>query len=844
MNIRKLRYLLLAASVVGCVSCGDELRPDDGKDISGEDPVTSGNGNVEPGDPLEVVDGIARFYLSEAGQSVRGAYGVPVSDWTAFTVTVGSKDYKPAVDEEGRAYVDVNASVSATYNAVLTSEASASWLGASKFMGLHHPFALASHTVGQTVSEWPMYASYSEETGNRLIFSTAASLLEVTLKGDARVASVKVVNPAGGYMAGSGNYLASKQEFSIINGVPYVVLNCTENGNFIKMSDSGVKVLLPIASGAYPEGLDITVTDSEHKSVKTHIDAFEIAQDEVRSVSVTYAPDEDLLYSEGFDNFVWGGDIVGGSATYAFSPSDEDVTTSSGTSLLGYEPAVYMTSYDRPGTGFIQSEAWSEVSGKNVNSSHRLSASYVRSRNIGSYGMLYRCQEHQGYISVGAGNSARGMFEPEIIPGIDNLTDIEVSFSYCPKVGFNDRFEIDVINGGKITSCTIDGTEASLDPELTRYEGITSSYVFTKDAVTVPVRTAEAKTWHRVKCIVENVNDASRIRLTTASAESGSHGFYLDDFEIRYVRARGRNAVSGLRVLYWNIQNGMWSDQDSNYENFVAWVKKYDPDVCVWCEGETIFDKTGTKVYGTDRILPSGWSALAKRYGHDYVSKGADKDNYPQIITSRHSITTISQIYETGVDGNPISHGAGLFRISHLGRPVYFLSLHLWPQAFSYEYQNRSAEEQAASKAENGGDLYREFEMKHLCDNFINGPEYAAQEDWLMMGDFNSKSSVDNFYYGLDASSTVFLVHDYIRENTDMKDIIAERNPGDFFSSVQTDTQRIDYMYASPSMYDDIENAVIVIDSWTTLARDNSVTSGYFCNPSDHRPVLVDFRLK
>ena len=42
-----------------------------------------------------------------------------------------------------------------------------------------------------------------------------------------------------------------------------------------------------------------------------------------------------------------------------------------------------------------------------------------------------------------------------------------------------------------------------------------------------------------------------------------------------------------LRVLYWNIQNGMWADQHNNYDNFVEWVKKYDPDVCIWCEAKS-----------------------------------------------------------------------------------------------------------------------------------------------------------------------------------------------------------------------------------------------------------------
>lgn len=37
-----------------------------------------------------------------------------------------------------------------------------------------------------------------------------------------------------------------------------------------------------------------------------------------------------------------------------------------------------------------------------------------------------------------------------------------------------------------------------------------------------------------------------------------------------------------LRILYWNIQNGMWSDQGNNYDNFVAFVRELDPDICIW----------------------------------------------------------------------------------------------------------------------------------------------------------------------------------------------------------------------------------------------------------------------
>ena len=50
---------------------------------------------------------------------------------------------------------------------------------------------------------------------------------------------------------------------------------------------------------------------------------------------------------------------------------------------------------------------------------------------------------------------------------------------------------------------------------------------------------------------------------------------------------------TNLRLLYWNIQNGMWSGQGDNYTRFVDWVSAQNPDVCVWCEAQSIY-RSGT----------------------------------------------------------------------------------------------------------------------------------------------------------------------------------------------------------------------------------------------------------
>ena len=106
-----------------------------------------------------------------------------------------------------------------------------------------------------------------------------------------------------------------------------------------------------------------------------------------------------------------------------------------------------------------------------------------------------------------------------------------------------------------------------------------------------------------------------------------------------HARKNPKNPKNNMRLLYWNIQNGMWSGQGDNYDKFVEWVRAYDPDVCVWCEAQSIY-KTGTadKMDVADRYLVGNWGELAARYGHKYWYVGGHRDNYPQVITSKYPI--------------------------------------------------------------------------------------------------------------------------------------------------------------------------------------------------------------
>ncbi len=88
------------------------------------------------------------------------------------------------------------------------------------------------------------------------------------------------------------------------------------------------------------------------------------------------------------------------------------------------------------------------------------------------------------------------------------------------------------------------------------------------------------------------------------------------------------------------------------------------------------------------------------------------------------------------------------------------------------------AKDRDASRAENGGDKYRRMEMEYICNHTIHSVPGAEKQFWMMMGDFNARSSRDNWFYKYPAGDTRFLVHDYILRHTPYVDVIAGNIPG------------------------------------------------------------------
>lgn len=298
------------------------------------------------------------------------------------------------------------------------------------------------------------------------------------------------------------------------------------------------------------------------------------------------------------------------------------------------------------------------------------------------------------------------------------------------------------------------------------------------------------------------------------------------------IPAAGRD----LRILYWNIQNGMWSDQGNNYDNFVEFVKSEEPDICVWCEAESRY-RTGTseKITSYDEFyLPWNWDILARRYGHRYVLVCGKRDTFPQVITSRYPIRIVKRVNGNG-DDIVVVHGAGWAQIEVGGKELNIVTLHTWPQRYAY-----LAKDQAESSKLQEGDVFRAAEMEYICSQTIGSVPKAAGQYWMMLGDFNAKSRVDNHVYGMSEDDKGFLVHDYVMGHTPYIDVIDRMHPGDFQKSTLSG-KRIDFIYMTEPLFRKVRSAEIIHDGFAESSRDPRLHS--FCNPSDHYPILVEMKL-
>lgn len=883
--MRKRFPIILAVVVLAAASCQPDMKLQ-----------YAMGGGVEKDEtlPAESEGKKTNFSISSETGSLRETIGAGRHEFSSEDVIyLRSEYYSPEVGEDGSISLNVGTVSSGSYLLFCFPKGSRYWYRSkdgNPLGDLVIPYSQFYRSTVDSLKYYPLYSRYEGGSGGNLEFKEIVAAVGITVKGSATLASVHLQNKStdqtlSDNLAGIASF-DLQDGYVLQEGVNFVNLNCTDGGKGVSVNGEGKTFYLLVAPGNYSSGLTLTLTGMNHKGQVFDLDGFEIAAGEVKNFEVTYAPESDLLFFEHFDNFVWGGNVQGNSAVASYSADD---LASPSPNRSGYEEAFASIGVTTPGSAFIQAN-WTTIEGRTVSERPSVSKSYLASRNISDYTYLYRCQEYQGCISVGGGDEIRGglqpsktFFEDEVSPRLSGepYYGLKVSYDICLRYGTQDSFCSQLTGSGIASRLVVDGVDVPLENTI---DG-TNTYTYNfqnvcelrRSDIPGPSSDRNAEGWHHVEVTFSNLNEISRLSLWgTDDSNTLKHGVFIDNLEIRYVPVE--HPSDKLRVLLYNIQNGMWADQGNNFDNFVAFVKKLDPDVCVFCEGQSLWN-TGaasysssssyqlftnqaglqdqTTVNAADTLLSPQWATLAARFGHPYHAVSMYRDPYPQVITSKMPITTVMRIArakDLQGRGTTLIHGAGHFQITVGSQTINFVSLHLWPM----KYAPGSADTEANRATLKGYD-YARREVEALLGITVNGEGYG--DNWLIMGDTNSISPLDDEYYDKEdydrwdkeGNKWVQPHEIFLSDNWRLPlfDMLRQgegsyyTGPGRFMASTSS-YARMDIMYGSESMRRKVTGlSLMVNDTFSRISSsavyDPESDEKHPKVPSDHRPLLIEF---
>ena len=761
---------LLLAMAVGC-----------SKEKGGE---SAAGGETDPDEPA-LADGMKRFYLRiDALEQMDESYAL---DLSSRTVIINGVEYEPQYNPSRKAwYADARESSFNVYSAELVAEGSSRWYPGGPTAAVSIPSVQFLHKQSD-LTDLPLMAEYNPDLGAFLDFRPPYAVLDLELSGMTHIVSLRLT--AESPLCGTASWSRTTRSWSFEENGNALVLNCTESG------DAGHYPLFVM--GHDLKALSLRVCDAEHRMATVSLGDISLEPGDVLRKDLALTPDQNLLFFEGFDRCVWGGDVVAGAAGLASSAA---VPTLDGSNTLtGYEYALTEVPANTPGSGFVSRQL------DPVREQHQMTDSYVRSRGFTDHRWMLRCREYPGYISIGTGDGNRGWFSlyPLSQYGFRTLKNLEVKFRLCLDASLRDDVAF-LVQGSEsiMTEWWMDGVRGPQD--CLSQKGANDTLRFTSALL-------GKGQWRDIRVKIDNCTDLTMLQWLALSSDEGAHGFYLDEVEVRVVPGSW-DARGGIRLLYWNIQNGMWGDQGNDYEHFVAFIQKYNPDICVFCEAESRLKTDSDVKWDTDRYLPAHWGDLAARYGHNY-HKVSRNDDFPQVVTSRYPVTLLQQL-----GGSSLKHGAGIYRVETPRGNVYPLALHLRPN----ESDGTSRETE------------RRDEMAYILSNSVLNPSLGIS-GWILLGDYNATSRQDAPFYTKDEG---YLVSDYISGNTSLKDVFGSRYPGCFLYT-NAGKRRIDYVYMDATAYGRVVDAAVLLESDTEPA---STVFPNFYKPSDHLPLLVDMQ--
>ncbi len=260
-----------------------------------------------------------------------------------------------------------------------------------------------------------------------------------------------------------------------------------------------------------------------------------------------------------------------------------------------------------------------------------------------------------------------------------------------------------------------------------------------------------------------------------------------------------------LRLITYNVWYG-FTKAPARKDTWINWMKEQQPDV--------------VSLQELNEYTPEKLAADAQNWGHDYTVL-LKEGGFPTGITSRFPIEDIQRYLE--------GFHHGLLRVNIKG--IYFYVIHLHPS--NWEVRTR--------------------EIGLILDNIKGLPQDAKV---ILAGDFNTFSSKDAPYYSHGRLEPFFHSRDLQFKERNLKDgaldySVLERLytlgwtdlayqfrsanyefTGTFPSKVEKegehgDLRRLDYVFASPNLIDQVVDANIIANDTTQFL-------------SDHLPVRVE----
>lgn len=242
-----------------------------------------------------------------------------------------------------------------------------------------------------------------------------------------------------------------------------------------------------------------------------------------------------------------------------------------------------------------------------------------------------------------------------------------------------------------------------------------------------------------------------------------------------------------LKIVSFNIENGMSLDRASNYDHFVAWVDSVAPDILA------IQEANGFRQHSLKK--------LAARWGHPYVITNVKAtDNYPVALTSRYPLESRRRVTMH------VSHGAIFAKLRDADFNV--VVTHLWPQSYWHE------------KGDGLGNDYRLHEIRIVLDSTIR--KFPEEQNWTLMGDFNSLSRKD--YYPPNTAQN-YDVTDEI-ESEGFEDVIHylhgyKANQSAEYPWAYYPGRRIDFLFGTPTVLKNLVKAYPIYDDFTSKYSDH-----------------------